>query len=51
MNIDEYANTSSASIPLAFNEAVENGSIKRGDYVIIVGFGGGLTYGGTLLRW
>jgi len=51
MNIDEYANTSSASIPLAFNEAVERGKIKRGDYIIIVGFGGGLTYGGTLLRW
>ena len=51
MNIDEYANTSSASIPLAFNEAVEKGSINRGDYIIIVGFGGGLTYGGTLIRW
>ncbi len=51
MNIAEFANTSSASIPLAFNEAVENGEIKRGDYIIIVGFGAGLTYGGTLLRW
>ncbi len=51
MNIEEYANTSSASVPLAFNEAVEKGEIKRGDYIIIVGFGGGLTYGGTLIRW
>ena len=51
MNIEEYANTSSASIPLALNEAVERGNIKRGDYIILVGFGGGLTYGGTLVRW
>ena len=51
MNIEEYANTSSASIPLALNEAVEKGYIKRGDYIILVGFGGGLTYGGTLIKW
>ncbi len=51
MNMEEYANTSSASIPLALNEAVERGKIVRGDYIILVGFGGGLTYGGTLIRW
>ena len=51
MNIEEYANTSSASVPLALNEAVEKGNIQRGDYIILVGFGGGLTYGGTLVRW
>ena len=51
MNIEEYANTSSASIPIALNEAVERGNIKRGDYIILVGFGGGLTYGGTLVKW
>lgn len=51
MNIDKFANTSSASIPIALNEAVEKGLIKRGDYIILTGFGGGLTYGGILVKW
>lgn len=44
LNLCNYGNTSSASIPLAFCEAVEKGAIKRGDKVCFVGFGAGLTY-------
>jgi 3-oxoacyl-[acyl-carrier-protein] synthase-3 len=51
LNIDEYANTSAASIPLALNEMHEKKLLKPGDLVITVGFGGGLTYGGNLLRF
>ncbi len=50
-NIDEYANTSAASIPIALNELYETGQIERGDYILLTGFGAGLTYGGNLLRW
>lgn len=50
-NLEEYANTSAASIPIALNEMIETGRLKRGDTVITVGFGAGLTYGGNLIRW
>ena len=50
-NLEEYANTSAASIPIALNEMVETDRLKRGDLVITVGFGAGLTYGGNLIRW
>ena len=51
MYIDRYGNTSSASIPLAFCDAVADGSIKRGDRICLVGFGGGLTYGGVVFEY
>jgi len=51
MNIDEYANTSAATIPIALNEMEEKGLIAKGDPIITVGFGAGLTYGGNLLFW
>ncbi|HTX73032.1 MAG TPA: beta-ketoacyl-ACP synthase III [Rectinemataceae bacterium] len=51
MNIEEYANTSSASIPIALNEMDEKGLLKRGDLLMLLAFGSGLTYGGTVLRW
>ncbi|WP_130806885.1 beta-ketoacyl-ACP synthase III [Senegalia massiliensis] len=51
MNLDKYGNMSSASIPVALDEAVRNNTIKDGDNVILVGFGGGLTWGATLLKW
>jgi 3-oxoacyl-[acyl-carrier-protein] synthase-3 len=51
LNIEEYANTSSASIPIALDELNRSKQIKRGDLIITVGFGGGLTYGGNLIRW
>lgn len=51
VNIDKYGNTSSASIPVAFSEAVEKGKIKRGDRVVLVGFGAGLTYGAVYFEY
>jgi len=51
MNIEEYANTSAASIPIALNEMAEKRLIKKGDLVMAMGFGAGLTYGGTIIRW
>ncbi len=51
LNIDSYGNTSSASIPIAFSEAVKNGSIKQGDKVLLVGFGAGLTWGSTIFEF
>jgi 3-oxoacyl-[acyl-carrier-protein] synthase-3 len=51
INIHEYANTSAASIPIAMDEMLQKGKLNRGDLIITVGFGGGLTYGGNLIRW
>lgn len=50
-NIEEYANTSAASIPIALDEMARSGKLQRGQTVITVGFGAGLTYGGNLLVW
>ena len=51
VNIDHVGNTSAASIPIAFSEAVERGKIVRGDKVLMVGFGGGLTWGSVLVEF
>ena len=51
INIDEYGNTSSASIPLALEEAIRNGRVKKGDHVLLAGFGSGLTWGACLMTW
>jgi 3-oxoacyl-[acyl-carrier-protein] synthase-3 len=51
MNIEGYANTSAASIPIALDELNRSGGIARGDMILIVGFGAGLTYGGGLIIW
>ncbi|WP_054942054.1 beta-ketoacyl-ACP synthase III [Paenibacillus ihuae] len=51
INVDRYANTSAASIPLALVEAAEAGRMKEGDTVLMVGFGGGLTWGASVLVW
>ncbi|AJS59269.1 3-oxoacyl-ACP synthase [Paenibacillus sp. IHBB 10380] len=51
INVDKYANTSAASIPLALVEAAEQGRMKEGDTVLMVGFGGGLTWGASVLVW
>ncbi|MBF7095932.1 ketoacyl-ACP synthase III [Alkalibacter sp. M17DMB] len=48
LNLSKYGNTSSASIGLALAEAMEDGLIKKGDKVLLVGFGGGLTWGGVI---
>lgn len=51
VNLDKYGNVSAASIPLALAEAVENGKIAEGDCLLFVGFGGGLTWGASVLIW
>jgi 3-oxoacyl-[acyl-carrier-protein] synthase-3 len=51
INIDEYANTSAASIPIALDELNRGERLKSGDLVMCVGFGAGLTYGGNLIVW
>ncbi len=51
VNLERYGNTSSASIPIALDEANRAGRIKGGDIVLFDAFGGGLTWGATLLRW
>jgi 3-oxoacyl-[acyl-carrier-protein] synthase-3 len=51
VNIDRIGNTSSASIPIAFCEAKDKGIIKRGDRILMVAFGGGLTWGAVLLKY
>lgn len=51
VNIDRYGNTSAASIPIALDEAVRAGKLKPGDVVILVAFGGGLTWGSALVEW
>lgn len=50
-NVDRVANTSAASIPIALDELNKSGKIKEGANIILVGFGAGLTYGGTFLKW
>ncbi len=50
-NIDRYANTSAASIPIALSELAASGQLKAGDHILCLGFGAGLTYAGTLLQW
>lgn len=51
LTIEKYGNISSATIPIALDEAVRNGSIEKGDLVILTGFGGGLTWASSLIRW
>jgi 3-oxoacyl-[acyl-carrier-protein] synthase-3 len=50
-NISMHGNTSSASIPIALDECVEAGRIREGDLVALASFGGGVTWGGVVLRW
>ncbi len=50
-NIAEHGNTSSASIPIAMDECIESGKIKEGSLVLLTAFGGGVTWGGTVIRF
>jgi 3-oxoacyl-[acyl-carrier-protein] synthase-3 len=50
INISEYGNTSAASVPLAFDGCIKEGKIKKGDIVIFVAFGAGLTWGATVIQ-
>ncbi len=51
VNMDRYGNTSAASIPLALDEAVRGGRVQEGNLILMEAFGGGLTWGSTLVRW
>ncbi len=51
VNLTRYGNTSAASIPVALDEALEEGRIKEGDYIMLEAFGGGLTWGSALIKW
>lgn len=51
VNLASYGNTSGATIPIALDELVKAGLIKKGDYLLFVAFGGGLTWGANLIRW
>ena len=51
INIERYGNTSTASIPIATCEAIQQGRLQSGDNTIFVGFGAGLTWGATVVRW
>ena len=50
-SIERHANTSAASVPLAFDEAVRDGRIKPGDVVLVEAIGGGLAWGAGLIRY
>lgn len=50
-NLSDYGNTSAASIPLALDEAVRSGKVKKGDVIACAGFGAGLSWGSAILRW
>jgi 3-oxoacyl-[acyl-carrier-protein] synthase-3 len=50
-NIAMHGNTSAASIPIALDECVEAGRVREGDLVMMASFGGGVTWGATLMRW
>jgi len=51
VNLDKYGNTSAASIAIAMDEMNKNNLLEAGDKIILVGFGGGLTYGASLIEW
>ena len=51
INLDRYGNTVAGTIPVALNEALAEGKIRKGDYIILAGFGGGLTWAGLLIKW
>jgi 3-oxoacyl-[acyl-carrier-protein] synthase III len=51
VNVDRYGNMSSATVPIALDEAVEQGRVKPGDNVLLVAFGAGFTWAATVIRW
>ncbi|MEM6643923.1 MAG: ketoacyl-ACP synthase III [Bacteroidota bacterium] len=50
-SVSEFGNTSTASIPLAIDKSIKNGGIRAGSTILIIGFGGGLTFAGSVLKW
>jgi 3-oxoacyl-[acyl-carrier-protein] synthase-3 len=51
VTVDQHGNTSAASIPLALDIAVRDGRIKAGQHVMLLGVGGGFTWGSVFLKW
>ena len=51
MNLQEYGNTSSASIPILLHEMNRNGKLKKGQKLVLAGFGAGLSWGASVLEW
>jgi 3-oxoacyl-[acyl-carrier-protein] synthase-3 len=51
VNIDRYGNTSAATIPIAMTEAYDEGRINEGDTIVLVGFGSGMTWGASIVRY
>jgi 3-oxoacyl-[acyl-carrier-protein] synthase-3 len=51
VNVERYGNTSSGSIPLALQDGIADGRIRKGSLVLMTGMGAGLTWGSALLRW
>lgn len=51
VNVDKYGNTSAASVPIALDEAVKSGKIQPGDIIALVGFGAGLTWASSVIKW
>ncbi len=51
MNLEKYANTSAAALPIAIHEAVRSGAITTGDLILLVAFGGGFTWGANIVEW
>ena len=51
INIERFGNTTAATIPLALNDAVDSGRLKKGDLVLLASVGAGFTVGSVLVRW
>jgi 3-oxoacyl-[acyl-carrier-protein] synthase-3 len=51
INLDRYGNTSAASVAIALDEAVSSGRIQRGDLILLIVFGAGLTWGAAVIEW
>ena len=51
INIDNYGNTTAGTIPIALSEAIDDGKIKQGDYILLSSFGAGFTWGSILIKW
>jgi 3-oxoacyl-[acyl-carrier-protein] synthase-3 len=51
LTIEKYGNISSATVPIALDKAVRDGTVQAGDLVLLTAFGGGLTWGSSLIRW
>jgi 3-oxoacyl-[acyl-carrier-protein] synthase-3 len=51
INLHKYGNTSAASVAIALDEAVRSGKVQRGDLILIVAFGAGLTWGAAIIEW